>query len=94
LNKAVWKKEDFMSGREIHYYIGEDNKNFNEDYVSGRLVKRAIRKIHDSNKTDTKGDYSKGYGDANKTALNIIMEETGYDLEEALKEVDTEGENR
>lgn len=84
-------KEDFMSGRVIRYYMDKDNKNLNEDYISGRLVKSAIRKIHNAGGCDANDEYSKGYDDAITVALNILLEETGYVLEDALDdEVDTE----
>lgn len=86
-------KEDFMSGRVIRYCMDKDNKNFNEDYVSGRLVKRAIRKIHNAGGCDAQDEYSKGYDAAITLALDILLEETGYVLEDALDgEEDKEAE--
>ncbi len=84
-------REDFMSGRVIRYYMDKDNKNINEDYISGRLVKRAIRKIHNAGGCDAEDEYSKGYDDAITVALNILLEETGYVLEDAL---DDEAEDK
>lgn len=87
-------KEDFMSGRVIRYCMNKDNKNFNEDYVSGRLVKRAIRKIHNAGGCDAQDEYSKGYDAAIELALDILLEETGYTIEEILDyEEDKEDEN-
>lgn len=80
-------KEDFMSGRVIRCYMDKDNKNLNEDYISGRLVKRAIRKIYNAGGCDAEDEYSKGYDDAVTVALDILLEETGYALDD---EADTE----
>ncbi|MCM1500258.1 MAG: hypothetical protein NC124_17485 [Clostridium sp.] len=87
-------KEDFMSGRVVKYHMGKDNKNFNEDYVSGRLVKKAAKKINNAGGCDAEDEYSRGYDDAIAAALNILLEETGYSLEEILDyEEDKEAEN-
>jgi len=86
-------KEDFMSGRVVRYCMDKDNKNFNEDYVSGRLVKRAAKKINEAGGCDAKDEYSKGYDAAIAVALNILLEETGYSLEDILDfEEDKEAE--
>lgn len=76
--------EDFRSGHVNCCYKDKDNENFNEDYVLGRLVKRAMKRIHNAGGCDAGDGYSKGYDDAVTAALNILLEETGYSLEDIL----------
>lgn len=56
-----------------------------EDFVSGRLVKRAVRRIHNAGGCGAEDDYSRGYDEAIELALNILLEETGYGLEDILE---------
>ena len=79
-------KEDFMQGRMACHCMDKDNKNFNEDYVPGRLVKRAIRKIYNAGGCDAGDEYSEGYDAAIMLALDILLKETGCALEDALEE--------
>ena len=65
-------------------FMDKDNKNFKEDFVSGRLIKRAAKKIHNAGGCDAKDEYSKGYDAAITVALNILLDETGYAIEEIL----------
>ena len=55
-----------------------------EDFLSGNLVKRAVKKIHEAGGCDARDEYSKGYDDAITVALNILLEETGLTIEDIL----------
>lgn len=83
-------KKGLPSGSGIKPHLVKADKNFDEDYVSGRLIKKAAKKIHDAGGCDAKDDYSRGYDDAITAALNILLEETGYIIEEVLAYEDTE----
>lgn len=48
--------------------------------------------MHNAGGCDTEDDYSKGYDDAIMIAIDILLEETGYCIEEILDyEEDEEG---
>lgn len=55
-----------------------------EDFISGCAVKKAARRIHEAGGCDAGDGYSKGYDDAITLALGILLEETGYLLEDIL----------
>lgn len=52
---------------------------------SRKVIKRIGRKIHEAGGCDAEDDYSRGYDDAITLALNILLEETGYDIEEIIE---------
>ena len=62
----------------------EADTDSKEDFISGNLVKRAAKKIHEAGGCDAKDEYSKGYDDAITVALNILLEETGFTIEDVL----------
>ena len=63
-----------------------------DDFVSGCVVKRAAKRMHYAGGCDAEDDYSKGYDDAITIAIDILLEETGYCIEENLDyEEDEEG---
>lgn len=47
-------------------------------------AKRIGKRLHDAGGCDARDDYSRGYDDAITLALNILLEETGYTIEEIL----------
>lgn len=49
-----------------------------------RVIKRIGRKLHEAGGCDAEDDYSRGYDDAITLALNILLEETGYDIEDII----------
>ena len=51
---------------------------------SGKMIKRIGRKLHEAGGCDAEDDYSRGYDDAITLALNILLEETGYDIEDVI----------
>ena len=51
---------------------------------SGKVIKRVGRKIHEAGGCDAEDDYSRGYDDAITLALSILLEETGYDIEDII----------
>ena len=55
-----------------------------KDFISGCAVKRAAKRIHDAGGCDAGDGYSKGYDDAITLALGILLEETGYVMEDIL----------
>ena len=65
-----------------------DNKS-----ISGCVVKKAAKRIHEAGGCDAKDDYSRGYDDAITAALDILLEQTGYVIEDILDyEEDKEAE--
>ena len=51
---------------------------------SRKVIKRIGRKLHEIGGCDAEDDYSRGYDDAITLALNILLEETGYDIEDII----------
>lgn len=51
---------------------------------SENVIKRIGRKLHEAGGCDAEDDYSRGYDDAITLALNILLEETGYDMEDVI----------
>lgn len=51
---------------------------------SCKIIKRIGRKFHEAGGCDAEDDYSRGYDDAITLALNILLEETGYDIEDVI----------
>ena len=51
---------------------------------SRKVIKRIDRKLHEAGGCDAEDDYSRGYDDAITLALNILLEETGYDIEDII----------
>ena len=51
---------------------------------SKRVIKRIGRRLHEAGGCDAEDDYSRGYDDAITLALNILLEETGYDIEDVI----------
>ena len=47
-------------------------------------VMRAANKIHNAGGCDAADEYSRGYDEAVTLALNILLEETGYVIEDIL----------
>ena len=43
-----------------------------------------FRRLHEAGGCDAEDDYSRGYDDAITLALNILLEETGYDIEDVI----------
>ena len=48
------------------------------------VIKKIGRKLHEAGGCDAEDDYSRGYDDAITLALNILLEETGYDIEDVI----------
>lgn len=51
---------------------------------SKRVIKRIGRKLYEAGGCDAEDDYSRGFDDAITLALNILLEETGYDIEDVI----------
>lgn len=51
---------------------------------SGKVIKRIGRKIHEAGGCDAEDDYSRGYDDAITLALDILLKETGYGIEDLI----------
>ncbi len=50
--------------------------------VLGSAIKRAACRIHAASRCEAGDEYSRGYGDAAAFALDILLEETGFRMEE------------
>lgn len=55
-----------------------------DGFVSGGIVKGAAKRIYDAGGCDAEDEYSQGYDDAITLALDILLEETGYVIEDIL----------
>lgn len=55
-----------------------------KEKCSGKIIKRIGRRLHEAGGCDAEDDYSRGYDDAITLALNILLEETGYDIEDVI----------
>lgn len=54
------------------------------NFIRENAVRKAARRIHEAGGCDAKDEYSRGYDDAVMLALNILLEETGYVVEDIL----------
>ena len=52
--------------------------------ISGCVVKRATKRIHEAGGCNATDECSRGYNDAVTLALNILLGETGYVVEDIL----------
>ena len=48
------------------------------------IAKRIGKRLHDAGGYNARDGYSRGYDDAITLALDILLEETGYTIEEIL----------
>ena len=55
-----------------------------KNFISGSSVRMAAKRIYEAGGCDAMDEYSQGYDDAITLALDIILEETGYVLEDIL----------
>lgn len=55
-----------------------------DNYISKSFVIKVAKRIHEAGGCDATDEYSKGYDDAVTLALNILLEETGYVIEDIL----------
>ncbi len=60
------------------YMTSDDN------FISADSVKKAAKRIHEAGGCDATDEYGRGYDDAVTLALNILLEETGYVIEDIL----------
>lgn len=54
------------------------------NFISGSSVKMAAKRIYEASGCDAMDEYSMGYDDAVTLALDILLEETGYVIEDIL----------
>ena len=55
-----------------------------DGFVSGCIVKGAAKRIYDAGGCDAEDEYSQGYDDAITLALDILLGEIGYMIEDIL----------
>lgn len=55
-----------------------------KEKCTGEVIKEIGRKLHEAGGCDAEDDYSRGYDDAITLALNILLEETGYGIEDII----------
>ena len=55
-----------------------------KNFISGSSVKMAAKRIYEAGGCDAMDEYSMGYDDAVTLALDILLEETGYMIEDIL----------
>ena len=52
--------------------------------IPERFIRRVAKRIHDAGGCDAEDEYGRGYDDGITAALNILLEETGYVIEDIL----------
>ena len=62
-----------------------ENGESKDSCISGLVVKRAIGRIHGAGGCDAEDEYAKGYDDGIAVALDILLKETGYCLDDVLE---------
>lgn len=55
-----------------------------DNFISADSVKKAAKRIHEVGGCDATDDYGRGYDDAVTLALDILLEETGYVIEDII----------
>ena len=55
-----------------------------EKFVTADSVKKAAKRIHEAGGCDATDEYGRGYDDAVTLALDILLEETGYVIEDII----------
>ena len=55
-----------------------------DNFISADSVKKAAKRIHEAGGCDATDEYGRGYDDAVTLALEILLEETGYVIEDIL----------
>ncbi|MDE6620875.1 MAG: hypothetical protein K2K74_10395 [Lachnospiraceae bacterium] len=61
-----------------------------DNFISADYVKKAAKRIHEAGGCDATDEYGRGYDDAVKLALDILLEETGY----VIEDIPDYGENK
>ena len=56
-----------------------------EKFVTADSVKKAAKRIHEAGGCDATDEYGRGYDDAVTLALDILLEETGYVIEDIIE---------
>lgn len=74
-------REDIAQGR-----VGEScmDRYGKDDMISGQIIRKAAKRIYDIGGCDARDGYGRGYDAAIETAVDILLEETGYTLEDIL----------
>ena len=60
------------------------NKNGGDDMISRQVIRKVAKRIHEIGGCDATDEYSEGYDDAINAALDILLKETGYTVDEVL----------
>lgn len=55
-----------------------------DNFISTDSVKKAAKRIHEAGGCDATDEYGRGYDDAVTLELEILLEETGYVIEDIL----------
>ena len=55
-----------------------------DNFISADSVKKAAKRIHEAGGCDATDEYGRGYDDAVTLALDILLEETGYVIEDII----------
>lgn len=53
-----------------------------DNFIPESSIMKAAKRIHEAGGCDATDEYSRGYDDAVTLALNILLEETGYMIED------------
>lgn len=70
--------------------IAKHPSPFTKKFIPEPVFLKAAKKIHEAGGCDAGDDYSQGYDAAITTALKILLEETGYRVEDIVDYEDTE----
>lgn len=61
-----------------------NSKGWADGMMPGGLIRKVAKRIHSVGGCDAEDEYGRGYDDGITAALNILLEETGYVIEDIL----------
>ena len=64
--------------------MDKNGKNSGDDMVYGQVIRKVAKRIHEIGGCDAMDEYSSGYDAAISAALDILLRETGYTVEDVL----------
>lgn len=77
-------KENILYGYGDEPYMDKKGKSGRDDIISGQVIRKVAKRIHEIGGCDATDEYSEGYDDAINAALDILLEEIGCTIDEVL----------
>ena len=76
--------ENILYGCVDEPYMDKKGKSGRDDIIPGQVIRKVAKRIHEIGGCDATDEYSEGYDDAINAALDILLKETGYTVDEVL----------